>query len=71
MYLNGHAWFNTTVDADDVESAIEQAFEKRPNLCAQCSGWGREWSLELGDEWELDTVEDENGEEVVDGDVGV
>lgn len=29
-----------------------------PGLCAQCAGWGREDSLDLGDEWEVAEKED-------------
>lgn len=33
-------------------AAIEEAYQNAPsNVCAQCGGWGREWSLELG-EWD-------------------
>lgn len=29
-----------------------------PGVCAQCSGWGRDHSLEVGDEWEPVTNKD-------------
>lgn len=40
-----------TVDAQDEESAIEAAYEAIPGICAQCSGWGKDYSR---DEWEPD-----------------
>jgi hypothetical protein len=51
--LSTNAWVTVTVEADNAEAAIEEAYQDAPNLCAQCSGWGRNFSLELGDEWEL------------------
>lgn len=49
------------VDVDGVtvemlRDKIEENYET-PNLCAQCSGWGRDYSLDLGDEWEVDEGE--------------
>lgn len=36
---------SVTVDADDVEAAIEAAYDDAPTgICAQCSGWGKSWS---------------------------
>jgi hypothetical protein len=43
-------WFSITVEADDEEAAITEAFEEAPGLCAQCSGWGRNWSIDE-DDW--------------------
>lgn len=45
-----------TVEADSPEEARELADEQfdPPTLCAQCSGWGQDSNLELGDEWEQD-----------------
>jgi len=37
-------------DLDDARDKAEEAFE-RPNLCAQCSGWGQDTSMDLSD-WE-------------------
>lgn len=37
------------VEADSKEEAIQVAMEEGfPTLCAQCSGYGRTYSLELG-----------------------
>lgn len=46
------------VEAEDKASAIEAAYERFPNpsICAQCSGWGKDYGIDLGD-WE---VADEN-----------
>jgi hypothetical protein len=47
-----------TVEADDPEQAREVADEgfEPPFLCAQCSGWGNDQNLELG-EFEQDDTE--------------
>ena len=51
-------WANATVtvetDETDPERIAELAYENAPDICAQCGGWGRDFSLEIGDEW--DTV---------------
>ena len=40
------------VEAESEEEALDMAFDDAPpDVCAQCSGWGQEWSLELG-EWD-------------------
>lgn len=43
------------VEADSVEEARQLADEQfdPPTICAQCSGWGNDQNLELGD-WEQD-----------------
>lgn len=35
---------------------LDLVYEKivHPSICAQCSGWGKPHSLELGSEWEID-----------------
>lgn len=47
------------VDHDDLEAladiAIDEAMMKGiPSLCAECSGWDRDWSLEISDDWTID-----------------
>ena len=43
-----------TVEADSPKDAIEKAYDELPgSICAQCSGWGQNWSLDMG-EWEPD-----------------
>lgn len=40
------------VEAEDRQAAIEEARQEGvPGICAQCSGWGRDYSIDLG-EWE-------------------
>lgn len=53
VYFKNYASSSVTVEAEDETEAFEKAFEEftYPNICAQCSGWGRDWYLELG-EWE-------------------
>lgn len=58
VVLKTGAWFYKTVEAEDEEAAIEVAYDDVPQLCAQCTGWGDDSAtLELGEEWEVDTVE--------------
>jgi hypothetical protein len=60
--LSGYVSVSVTVETDetDPERIVEEALsEGVPSICAQCSGWGRDHSLEIGDEWE--PVEDEDG----------
>lgn len=48
------------------EKAVEMGYELTPQLSAQQSGWGQDWSMEIGD-WEA--LEDEDPVETsVDGD---
>jgi hypothetical protein len=54
-----HASAWVTVEApetDDKGEIVDFAYDAStvefPSLCAQCSGWGQQWDLELGDEWE-------------------
>lgn len=44
------------VEADSPDEAREIADENfdSPFICAQCSGWGQQYDLELGDEWQQD-----------------
>lgn len=50
VYLETTAELFVTVEADDPEEATERAFELAPSeVCAQCSGWGQPWSLDLGE----------------------
>lgn len=55
------------VDADSKAAAVEEALTgNMPRICAQCSGWGQEQNLEIGDEWDVDadSTLDESVEEV-------
>ena len=44
------------VDALTVDDLMDTIYETMdtPQICAQCSGWGQDYGLELGDEWEID-----------------
>jgi hypothetical protein len=61
VYLQTIASFSMEVEVDDdldqqaaKEAAIEAAYDEAPNnVCAQCTGWGQKWSLDLGGEWEV------------------
>lgn len=56
--LQTNAFAYVVVDADSPEAAEEAAMDAElPMLCAQCSGWGQRYDLELSDEWEPETVE--------------
>lgn len=43
-------WLNIKVEADDQESAIEEAFQEAPGMCHQCTGWRTNWSIDE-DDW--------------------
>lgn len=48
-------------EGDAVSAVIENAVwdndPDTPRVCAQCSGWGQSYSLEVGDEWEVVGIE--------------
>lgn len=51
--LTSSAGFYITVEADSEDEAIDLAYDEAPSgVCAHCSGYGQEWSLDLGDDWE-------------------
>lgn len=52
VWLQTNAEFGVSVEAEDEEAAIEAAFEHTRGICAQCSGWGKDTSIDLG-EWDL------------------
>jgi hypothetical protein len=54
--LRTAAFFYITVEAEDDVDAEEKAAELVTGICASCSGWGQEFSLELNDEWETEDV---------------
>lgn len=66
VHMSAVASFSITVEADDYDEAIEQAYQEHtPQVCAQCSGWGQKWSLDIGESFETDAVE-QDGKEVYD-----
>lgn len=52
--MSGWASFGVTVEADNEEEALDKSYEYTPSICAQCSGWGQPWYLEISDDWESD-----------------
>lgn len=49
-----------SVDAEDIEDAIEKAYEKVPaDVCRECSGVGSGYNLSLG-EWSVAADTDGN-----------
>lgn len=50
---------------DLIDQVIERAYNERPtSLCSSCSGWGRPFSITLSDDMEVDSVFDEDGQEI-------
>jgi hypothetical protein len=65
VYLQTVASTVVEVEAEDKYDAIEKATEQdMPTICAQCSGWGKSWNLELGDVWEGDDDIEQAVEEI-------
>lgn len=55
IYFNTGALTTIQVEAEDLESAIDAAYDELPSgLCAQCAGWGSQPGIDLGDDWEVD-----------------
>lgn len=66
VHMSTVSSFSITVEAEDYEAAIDKAYEEHsPSVCAQCSGWRQNWSLDIGDTLETDAVE-QDGAEVYD-----
>jgi hypothetical protein len=66
VYLTTTASTSVGVEADDADAAVDAAESAdMPTLCAQCSGWGQDYSLELSDVWEMSEVTDESGDVVM------
>lgn len=53
-------WFSTEVEAEEEITAIEEAMNREPRICAHCSGWNEKWSVSDDDEWQ--TIEEFHGE---------
>jgi hypothetical protein len=55
VHLQTTASVTVEVEADGPDEALDAAYEHVPNdVCASCGGWGKNWSLDLG-EWESDS----------------
>lgn len=53
VQLRKMLWTTVEVEADDEDAAIDAAFDGAlPSLCAQCCGWGQEFSVDEG-EWDF------------------
>jgi len=52
------------VEADDYESAVAAALDVTPTICAQCSGRGSDSSLDLSDDWSVESEHYVDGEYV-------
>jgi hypothetical protein len=53
-------WYDTQVEADTAEKAIAKSYDEAPGLCAQCSGWGHDWSISDDCGWNnVDSFESE------------
>lgn len=68
--FKGSTFAQTTVEAEDENEAIELAFAEGgfPDLCGQCSGWGKGYTLSIPDDsacWEPVSVTDEAGTELL------
>lgn len=50
--MQATAYYAIEVEAEDEDSAVDAAYAEAPDICAQCSGWGQKYSMELG-EWGL------------------
>lgn len=59
VYYSTTASTSIDVEADSPEDAREVADEsfEAPMICAQCSGWGQDYELEIGDDWVQDESE--------------
>lgn len=65
VYLQTIASTSVEVEADNEDEALDKAYDaSMPTICAQCSGWGKESYLELGDVWEANQVADADGKVV-------
>lgn len=59
VHLTSNASATLYVEADSKEEAEEKALNDGvPGICAQCAGYGRENSLEVGDDWDVNEVEE-------------
>lgn len=57
IFFTTTASASAEVEADSLDEAIDQAWDRIPSdVCAQCGGWGSspEYSMELGGDWTPD-----------------
>lgn len=69
VHLRTIAMTMVEVEADSKDDAYDKALDAgMPQICAQCSGWGSDTNLELGDQWDLgENVGVDEGVEEVEG----
>ncbi len=53
VHLQTIASVSLEVEATDKDEAYDLAAGRTPSICGQCSGWGRDYSLDLNDDWEI------------------
>lgn len=51
-------YFTTEVEAETEEEALDLAYSITPELCAQDSGWGQDWNVEVDDWQDLEVFYD-------------
>lgn len=55
IYYTTTASASVEVEADSFDEALDAAPDLLPSdVCAQCGGWGSDYSLELAGEWTAD-----------------
>jgi len=57
LYFTSTLSTSVEVEAEDLESAIEAAYDSNQmptSICAQCTGYGSSWSMDHTGEWEFD-----------------
>ena len=52
--------FNAVIEAENEEEAMDAAYAMAPEICAQDSGWGQDWGVDI-DDWQ--DIEDFYGKE--------
>lgn len=67
VYFEGHADAYVRVEAEDISEAIDKAYDQVPyGVCAQCSGYGQNWGLDISDEMTASSVRDNATDEEYD-----
>ena len=55
IFFNTGASASVEVEADSFDEAVDLAYDRVPSgICAQCGGWGQDYDMDLGDDWEVD-----------------
>ena len=65
VYLTTTATTAVEVDAENPDEALDKAYDAgMPTICAQCSGWGKGYNLDMDGEWEASEVINANDQVV-------